>query len=105
SGPPARSLLGKAVRWKTKPPAEKLVDIFPVHEMIDERLQIIRAAIAIIDVVGVLPDVDAEDRRGAMHQRIFTVGRLGDFELSVFDRQPGPARTELAGAGSGQIGL
>src|SRR5450631_4788217 len=44
---------------------EQLVDIFPVHEMIDKRLQIIRAAVAIIDVIGVLPDVDTEDRRRA----------------------------------------
>src|SRR6267154_6201326 len=50
---------------------EQLVDILPVHQMIDKRLQIIRAAIAIIDVIGMLPDVDAEDRRGAMHQRVF----------------------------------
>src|SRR5579872_758019 len=52
-----------------------------------------------------LPDVDAEDRRCAMHQRIFTVRRLGDLELAALDRQPGPARAELAGAGSGKIGL
>src|SRR5258705_4666459 len=70
---------------------EQLVDILPVHQMIDKRLQIIRAAIAIIDVIGMLPDVDAEDRRGAMHQRVFAVGGLGDFELAVLHRQPCPA--------------
>src|SRR6202048_3904781 len=84
---------------------EQLVDILPVHQMIDKRLQIIRTAIAIIDVVGVLPDVDAEDRGGAMHQRAFAVRRLGDFELAVLHRQPGPARTELTDAGGGEIGL
>src|ERR1700730_10170210 len=84
---------------------EQLVDILPVHQMIDKRLQIIRTAIAIIDVVGVLPDVNAEDRRGAVHQRVLAVGRLGDFELAVLHRQPGPARTELANAGGGEIGL
>src|SRR3984893_14923622 len=84
---------------------EQLVDILPVHQMIDKRLQIIRTAIAIIDVVGVLPDVNAEDRRGAVHQRVLAVGRLGDFELAVLHRQPGPARTELADAGGGEIGL
>src|SRR3984893_10287149 len=73
--------------------------------MIDKRLQIIRAAVAIIDVIGMLPDIDAEDRRRAMHQRIFAVGGLGDFELAVLDRQPRPARTELADAGGGEIGL
>src|ERR1700681_3341385 len=73
--------------------------------MIDKRLQIIRAAVAIIDVIGMLPDIDAEDRRRAMHQRIFAVGGLGNFELAVLHRQPGPARTELANAGGGEIGL
>src|ERR1700726_2673403 len=84
---------------------EQLVDIFPVNEVIDKRLQIVRPAIAIIDVIGMLPDVDAEDRRGAMHQRVFAVGRLGDFELAVLHRQPGPAGAELADAGGGEIGL
>src|ERR1700753_183505 len=73
--------------------------------MIEKRLQIVRAAIAIIDVIGVLPDVATEDRRGAMHQRAFTIGRLGDFKLAVLDRQPAPARTELANAGGGEVGL
>ena len=48
-----------------------------------------------------LPDVDAEDRGRAMHQRVFAVGRLGDFELAVLHRQPGPAGAELADAGGG----
>src|SRR5215467_4240140 len=32
--------------------AEQLVDIVPVDEVIDERLQVIRTAVAIVDVVG-----------------------------------------------------
>ena len=84
---------------------KQLVDILPVHQMIDERLQIVRAAIAIVDVVGVLPDVDAENRGGAMYQRVLAIGRLGDLELAVLHRQPGPARTELTDAGGGKIGL
>src|SRR5271169_2830678 len=73
--------------------------------MVDERLQVIRAAVAIVDVVGVLPDVAAEDRRGAVHQRIFAVGGLGDFELATLDLEPAPAGAELADAGGGEIGL
>src|SRR5229473_6692756 len=84
---------------------EQLVDILPVHQVIDPRLQIIRTAIAIIDVVGVLPDVDAEDRGGAMDQRVLAIGRLGNLELAVLRRQPRPARTELADAGGGEIAL
>src|SRR5258706_8009637 len=84
---------------------EQLVDILPVHQVIDPRLQIIRPAIAIIDVVGVLPDVDAEDRGGAMNQRVLSVGRLGNLELAILYRQPRPPRTELADTGGGEIGL
>src|ERR1700737_3140590 len=73
--------------------------------MIDKRLEIIRAAVAIIDVIGMLPDVAAEDRRGAMHQRALTVRGLGDFKLAVLDLQPAPAGAELADAGGGEIGL
>src|SRR5664279_5492716 len=36
---------------------EQLVDILPVHQMLDKRLQIVRAAVAIIDVIGMLPDL------------------------------------------------
>src|SRR2546429_2331802 len=85
--------------------AEQLVDIVPVDQIIAERLQIVGTAVAVIDVVGVLPDVAAEDRRGAMDQRAFAVRGLGDFELAVLDRQPAPAGAELADAGGGEIGL
>src|SRR3982751_5737166 len=85
--------------------AEQLVDIVPVDQVIAERLQIVGTAVAIVDVVGVLPDVAAEDRRRAMDQRAFAVRGLGDFELAVLDRQPAPAGAELADAGGGEIGL
>src|SRR4051794_6942327 len=52
-----------------------------------------------------LPDVAAEDRKSAVHQRILAVRGLGDFELAVLDLQPAPARAELADTGGGKIGL
>src|SRR5271154_6832626 len=73
--------------------------------MLDERLQIIRTAVAIVDVVGVLPDVAAQDRGRAVHQRIFAVGGFRDFELAVLDLDPAPAGAELTDAGGGEIGL
>src|SRR5258706_6958617 len=103
-----RGLVLRTIRNDGEPASgfrEQLVDILPVHQVIDPRLQIIRPAIAIIDVVGVLPDVDAEDRGGAMNQRVLSVGRLGNLELAVLHRQPRPPRTELADAGGGEIGL
>src|SRR5829696_7819445 len=85
--------------------AEHLVNVFPVDQAIAESLQIVGTAVAIVDVVGVLPDVAAEDRRGAVDQRAFAVRGLGDFELAVLDRQPAPAGAELTDAGGGEIGL
>src|ERR1700739_3684917 len=73
--------------------------------MIDKRLQIVRAAVAVIDVVGVLPYVATEDRGCAVHQRILSVGGLRDFELAVLDLQPAPAGAELPDTGGGEIGL
>src|SRR5580692_8798486 len=84
---------------------EQLVDIVPVDEIFEERLQVIRTAVAIVDVIGVLPDVAAEDRGRAVYQRALAVRRLGDFELAVLDLQPAPAGAELADAGGGEIGL
>src|SRR6267154_174036 len=40
---------------------EHLRDVAPIDEMIDERLEIVRPPVAIVDVVGVLPDVAAEN--------------------------------------------
>src|SRR3954453_9152976 len=77
---------------------EQGLDVFPVHEVLDERLEIIRTTVAVVDVVGVLPDVAAEDRGGAVHQRILAVRGLGDLELAVLDLEPGPARAELTDA-------
>src|SRR4051812_30413560 len=85
--------------------AEHLVNVFPVDQAIAERLQIVGTAVAIIDVVGVLPDVAAENRRCAVDQRALAVRGLGDFELAVLDRHPAPAGAELADAGGGEIGL
>ena len=55
--------------------AEQLGDIFPIDEVIDPRLQIVGPAIAIVDVVGVLPHVDAEDRLRAVDERVLAVRR------------------------------
>src|SRR5690348_17241883 len=63
--------------------AVELVDVVPVDQAIAERLEIVGTAVAVVDVVGMLPDVAAEDRRRAVHQRALAVRGLGDFELAV----------------------
>src|SRR6516162_4623961 len=103
--PPPR-VVGTPADWmRSGRLAKQLVDIISVDEIFDKRLQIVRAAIAVVDVVGVLPDIAAEDRGRTMHQRIFTIGRLGDFQLAVLYLQPAPARAELADAGGSEIGF
>src|ERR1700712_3831671 len=82
-----------------------LQDVVPVDQAVDEGFEVFRAGVAVVDVIGVFPDVDAEDRGGAVNQRIFAVRGLRDFELAVLDRNPGPAGAELGGARSGEIGL
>src|SRR5665647_2563759 len=78
---------------------EQGLDVFPVHQMIEEGLHVIGTAIAIVDVIGMFPHIAAEHRRRTMHQRIFAVRRLGDDQLAVLHREPGPARAELGDAG------
>ena len=51
-----------------------------------------------------LPDIDAEHRRGAVHQRVLAVRRLHDLQLAVLDRQPRPAGAELPLAGFHEVG-
>ena len=82
-----------------------LQDVVPVDQAVDEGFEVFRAGVAVVDVIGMFPHVDAEDRGGAVDQRIFAVRRLGDFELAVLDRNPGPAGAELGGAGGDEIGL
>jgi hypothetical protein len=52
----------------------------------------------------VLPHVGGQNHRalvvGHVHQGIVLVRGRGDLQLAVLDDQPGPARAELAGAGS-----
>src|SRR6478736_1785607 len=48
---------------------EQLIDVIPVHEALDEGLHVVGTAVAVVDVIGVLPHIGAENRRCAVHQR------------------------------------
>ena len=84
---------------------EHLGHVLPVDQMIDKGLEVIRPAIAVIDVIGMLPNVTAEDRLRALHQRALAVRRFHDGDLAVLDREPAPARAELADARRREIFL
>src|ERR1700722_13214298 len=66
-----RSKLGGLFRL-----AEHLLDMLPIDEMLEERLEVVGPAVAIIDVVGVLPHVAAENGLRPMHERVFAVRRF-----------------------------
>src|SRR3954462_13340615 len=80
-------------------------NVLPVDQAVPESLEILRARVAIVDVVGVLPHVAAEDRGGALYQRALAVRGLVDHELATLHGDPAPTRTELADAGGDEIGL
>ena len=71
--------------------------------MVDESRQIVRPAVAVIDVVGVLPYIAAKDRRCSMNQRVLAIRRLHDLKLAAFHRKPAPARSELGHAGFNEL--
>src|SRR5438270_2749177 len=65
---------------------------------------VVRALVLVLEVVGVLPHVDAEDRGHAVHVGAVLVGITLDGELAAFVRdQPRPAAAELADRGLLQL--
>src|SRR5688572_10655473 len=68
-----------------------LLDMLPVDETVEKGLEIFLPRIAVVDVIGMLPHVAAEHRLASMHQRVLTIGCLGDGELAVLHRDPAPA--------------
>src|SRR5215472_13561405 len=70
---------------------EHLLDVSPVDEMVEPSFEIFRPFVAVVDVIGVLPHVDAKDRPAALDKRVLTVWRLGHLELAILDGKPRPA--------------
>jgi len=58
-------------------------DMLPVDEIVEPGLEVLRPRI--IDVIAVLPDIDAKDRLRSVHQRVLAVGSLLNFEFAVLD--------------------
>ena len=71
--------------------------------MVHEGFEIIGPAVAVIDVVRVLPDVAAQDRLAAVHEGAFAVRGLRDHDLAVLDREPAPARPKLRDTGLDEV--
>merc|ERR1719240_2202443 len=71
-------------------------DLVPVDH-VEEGTDVLRAPVLVLEVVGVLPDVDAHDGHEAVaiHEGVVLVGSGDDRDGAVLgNREPGPSRTE-----------
>jgi hypothetical protein len=74
----------------------------------EEGFYVVRAAVLVVEVVGVLPDVEAEDggslHVGNVHQGVVLVRGRGNGEVTVFSHnEPGPSGAEAAAGGGGEL--
>ena len=68
--------------------------------------EVVRAAVLVVKVVGVLPDVEGEEGAEALGDGVAGAGLLGDDERAVCGGgEPYPAGAEEAGALGGEVGL
>src|SRR5882762_9774614 len=76
-----------------------LVDFFPVDHA-PPSLQILGTAVVVFEIVGVLPDIVAEDGKEALRDGVVLVGSGDDFHFAFCVAcQPDPSAAELAYTG------
>src|ERR1039457_1615428 len=78
--------------------AEALVYLSPV-DYVPPRGEVIGAAVLVLEVVGVLPNVVAEDGVETLAQRRVLIRGGDDLELAALAHEPSPAGAELLGCG------
>src|SRR5688500_12783125 len=81
-----------------------LVYFVPVND-VPPGFEIVSAFVLVFEIVSVLPNIHAEDRLGAFHERVVLVRSAGDFEFAAFDNEPRPAAAKSAGARRFQLFL
>ena len=77
---------------------EALVHFFPVDD-VPPGSEVFGAAVVVLEVISVLPDVVAEDGIKAVGEGRILVGLGDDFELATLVDEEAPARAELFGGG------
>src|SRR5690349_17676034 len=80
-------------------------DEVPVDEIVEDRVDELAAIVAVVDVVGVLPDVDGQQGGLAVLERGVGVAGAHQRELAAVRDQPTPAGAEGVEAGRGEVGL
>ena len=84
--------------------AEQLGDLVPVDD-VPERVDVVRTPVLVLEVVGVLPDVDAQQGGLAVRDRAVLVGGRDQGESGAVVHQPRPAGAELVDAAVLELGL
>lgn len=74
--------------------APVLADEVPVDQA-GEVLQVGGSSVAVVNVVGVLPNIDSQERLVAVGEGISSIGSIEDGDLSTLFGKPGPARPEV----------
>src|SRR5688572_24023485 len=85
------------LEWSLLVRGVELGDVRPIDH-VPPRIDIVGAAVLVIEVVGVLPDIETEDRDLAFHHRRILIGGAGDAETATrLDDEPRPTATKTAG--------
>src|SRR5690606_39108174 len=75
----------------------------PIDEMLKEGSDVVRATILVVEIIGMLPHVDREERYLPVRDRRIRIGRLGYAELVAFQDEPRPTAAELSHRGCGEL--
>src|SRR5437660_1700680 len=84
---------------------QPLCDLVPVH-YVPPRRDIVGSLVLVLEVIGVLPDIETEERGLAFHERAVLVGRRVNAQLTctIFD-EPRPAASKPLHAGIAELFL
>ena len=71
----------------------------PIHQLVKEGRNELRTSIAVIDVIGMFPNVQCENRLGPLGKGRTSVRRIHDVELTFGGlHKPRPTRTKVTGS-------
>src|ERR1043165_3604197 len=81
----------------TLPSAQVPVCEIPIDQLLDNHIRIFCTAVLVVQIVGVFPHIDDEQRYLVMDHRGVGVRGVEDPEFAVVHYQPGPTTAELPG--------
>src|SRR5437763_3446381 len=104
---------GRTVLARTPKPESRIPRLLPcgkplLHfvpiDHVPPRADVVGAAVLVLQVVGVLPDVEAKHREFSLHQRAVLIRGGINVQLArMVLHQPRPARAEAPGGGGGEL--